>query len=205
MEAARASGRPSPRDLPSGKANRIIEAMRVSVAARGFAGSTFDQVAREAGVSRGLLHYYFGTKENLLIEAVRREADVRMETLDRAVADAVGPDQVLAALVASFEQFLGEGPSHATMFFEVLTLAQRNAEIATELSALMRRVRVHVADVLRAKAQAGVLELKADPDGAAEFLIALADGITVRRLGEPQLDVGPVMGASIQAARALLG
>jgi AcrR family transcriptional regulator len=41
---------------------RIVEAMRRSVAARGAAGSTFDQVAREAGVSRGLLHYHFGTK-----------------------------------------------------------------------------------------------------------------------------------------------
>ena len=48
--------------------------MRTSVATRGIAGSTFDAVAGEAGVSRGLLHYYFGTKERLLIEVVRREA-----------------------------------------------------------------------------------------------------------------------------------
>ena len=36
--------------------------MRTSVGARGAAGATFDVVAREAGVSRGLLHYYFGTE-----------------------------------------------------------------------------------------------------------------------------------------------
>ena len=47
---------------------RIVEAMRRSVAARGAAGATFDHVAREAGVSRGLLHYHFGTKERLLGE-----------------------------------------------------------------------------------------------------------------------------------------
>jgi AcrR family transcriptional regulator len=41
---------------------RIVDAMRRSVAARGAAGATFDHVAREAGVSRGLLHYHFGTK-----------------------------------------------------------------------------------------------------------------------------------------------
>ena len=41
-------------DLPSEKAARIVEAMRASVAERGIAGSTFDRVAREAGVSRGL-------------------------------------------------------------------------------------------------------------------------------------------------------
>ncbi len=54
------------RSLSGEKAQRIIDAMRRSVAQRGTAGSTFDHVSREAGVSRGLLHYYFGTKEQLL-------------------------------------------------------------------------------------------------------------------------------------------
>ena len=65
------------------KATRIVEAMRASVAERGIAGSTFDQVARAAGVSRGLLHYYFGSKERLLVEAVRLECDLRDELLAR--------------------------------------------------------------------------------------------------------------------------
>ena len=49
------------RAIEGEKAQRIVEAMRSSVARRGVAGSTFDHVAREARVSRGLLHYYFGT------------------------------------------------------------------------------------------------------------------------------------------------
>ena len=48
---------------PSGSSRRCAR----SVARRGTAGSTFDHVSREAGVSRGLLHYYFGTKEQLLV------------------------------------------------------------------------------------------------------------------------------------------
>src|ERR1051326_5163471 len=54
------------RELSGEKAQRIIDAMRESVAKRGAAGSTFEHVAREAGVSRGVLHYYFGTKERLV-------------------------------------------------------------------------------------------------------------------------------------------
>jgi AcrR family transcriptional regulator len=77
VEAASAPEVPHPRELAGDKATRIVEAMRVSVAARGIAGATFDHVAREAGVSRGLLHYYFGTKERLLVEVVRRECDLR--------------------------------------------------------------------------------------------------------------------------------
>src|SRR5947199_3955127 len=101
------------RVLPSDKAARIVDAMRTSVAERGIAGSTFDQVARAAGVSRGLLHYYFGSKERLLVEAVRLECDVRDEQLERAIAGAGSAEQVLDALVRTFEEFLGEGPATA--------------------------------------------------------------------------------------------
>ena len=205
VEAVSARELPVGRELAGDKAARIVEAMRISVAARGIAGSTFDHVAREAGVSRGLLHYYFGTKERLLVEVVRRECDVRNERLEQAIAGAQTADDVLDALVQSFEDFLGEGPDTAVMFYEMLTLAQRNDEIATELSELGRRTRAHLADALRAKREAGVLELRADPDALAAFLFALADGVTVRRLSEPDFDIAPVMEQAVAAARALLG
>jgi len=186
------------------KATRIVEAMRASVAERGIAGSTFDQVARAAGVSRGLLHYYFGSKEQLLVEAVRRECDVRDELLDNAIAGAASVEQVLDAMVRSFEDFLGEGPATAVMFHEMLTLAQRNPEIAYELAELGRRTRLHLADALSAKSNAGVLTLRDDPESLAAFLFVLADGILVRRLSEPDFDIRPLMDKAVEAARALL-
>jgi AcrR family transcriptional regulator len=193
------------RELSSDKAERIVEAMRTSVATRGLSASTFDQVAKAAGVSRGLLHYYFGTKERLLVEAVRRECDLRHEQIDRAMADAGSTDEVLAGLVHAFEQYLGEGPSPAVMMFEMVTLAQRNEEIAAQLEDLGRRLRTHIAEALRTKADAGVLELRADADTTASFLLAIADGITLRVMTEPELDIAPLMAQSIAAARALLG
>src|SRR5437870_13414249 len=110
-----ASPTPAPTALAGDKAARIVDAMRASVARRGIAGSTFDHVAREAGVSRGLLHYYFGTKERLLVEVVRREADVRLERIEEAIEASKDAEDVLDALVRGFEDFLGEGPDAAAM------------------------------------------------------------------------------------------
>jgi AcrR family transcriptional regulator len=205
MEAATSAEVPRPRELTSEKAARIVDAMRASVAERGISGSTFDVVAREAGVSRGLLHYYFATKERLLVEVVRRECDVRKRALQDAIEDAQTADEVLDALVRSFQDFLGAGPTAALMQYEMLTLAQRNAEIAGELAELGRSTRAHLADILRAKHDGGALELRADPETVALFLFALADGLTVRALSEPALDVSPAMGQAVAAARALLG
>jgi AcrR family transcriptional regulator len=205
VEAAFSSVARPARELPSDKAARIVEAMRASVAVRGAAGSTFDHVAREAGVSRGLLHYYFGTKERLLTEVVRRECEIRHELLESAVAGAQGGDDVINALVRSFEEYLCEDGSLVMLHYELLTLAQRNEEIAGELAELGRRMRAHLAEVLNAKHDAGVLRLAASPDAVAGFLFALADGLTVRALTEPTLDMRPLMGAAVAAARGMLG
>jgi AcrR family transcriptional regulator len=205
MEAAALPQRSSPGGLPGEKAARIVEAMRTSVATRGIAGSTFDHVAREAGVSRGLLHYYFGTKERLLVEVVRRECEVRGELLELAVDGAADSDELIDALVRSFEEILGEGSSGVVTFYELFTVGQRNNELAAELAELARSTRVRLAEALRARSQSGVFELRAPAEDVANFLFALADGVTIRRLSEPDLDVRRLMDHAVSAARALLG
>src|SRR5437016_13466026 len=114
------------RSLSSEKALRIIEAMRRSVARRGTAGSTFDHVSREAGVSRGLLHYYFGTKEQLLVQAVRRECELRMEMLERQLAQAQSADDFIGQMAQNLQETVRDDPDFVTLLFELFTLARRN-------------------------------------------------------------------------------
>src|SRR3569833_2031654 len=108
MEAAQ-------RTIEGDKAQRIVEAMRSSVARRGVAGSTFDHVAREAQVSRGLLHYYFGSKERLLAEVVRRDCELRMRLIDEQLAGAASADDVIDGLVASLKNVVVGDPAHVTL------------------------------------------------------------------------------------------
>jgi AcrR family transcriptional regulator len=155
-------------------------------------------------VSRGLLHYYFGTKERLLVEVVRRECEVRGELLEQAVAGSASADELIDALVRSFEEILVKGSSGVVTFYELFTVGQRNREIAVELATLARSTRERLGDALRAGSEAGVFELRAAPGDIASFLFALADGVTIRRLSEPELDVRRLMDQAVASARALL-
>jgi AcrR family transcriptional regulator len=192
------------RALSGEKAQRIVEAMRASVARRGAAGSTFDHVAREAGVSRGLLHYYFGTKERLLVEVVRRDCELRMETLDAQLAGARTAEDFIDALVFSLTDLLRNDPDFFPLFFEVFTLSRRNEEIATELAELMRRTRTHVAELLAAKQTEGVLHLNAPADAVTDVLFSLGDGVALRMLTEVERDFDDTIAAGVTCARALL-
>ena len=201
MEAATTDNR---RALTGDKAQRIVDAMRRSVARRGSAGSTFDHVAREAGVSRGLLHYYFGSKEQLLVEVVRRDAELRMGVLDDRLAEARTADDFIDLLVFSLEELVREDPDFITVVFEMFSLSQRNDEIAAELAELLRRTREHVAALLAAKHAEGVLHLHAEPEAIAEVLFALGDGIALRMLADRERDFTETIAAGVAAVRALL-
>ena len=198
MEAA------ATRSLSGDRAQRIVDAMRHSIALRGTAGSTFDHVAREAGVSRGLLHYYFGTKERLLVEVVRRDAEVRLAVLEHRLAEAQTADDFIQVLVIGLREVIADEPDIVALGFELFTLSRRNAEIASEYTELLRGMRVHVAAVLADKQSEGVLRLGADPDAVAEVLFSLADGIALRILAEPERDVMPTIDAAVRSVRALL-
>ena len=191
------------RRLAGDKATRIVDAMRASVAERGTAGSTFDQVARAAGVSRGLLHYYFGTKEKLLVEVVRRDCDVRMAALDAALAKAQTADDFIAVLVASLEDVVRNDPGFVTLVFELFVLSRRHEDVAAEFTELLARPRAQVAALLRAKEAEGVLRLGAEPDAVVDVLFSLADGIWLRMLAEER-DFGPTIAAAVRCVRGLL-
>lgn len=192
------------RPLESEKARRIVDAMRESVARRGSAGSTFDHVAREAGVSRGLLHYYFGTKERLLVEVVRRDSEIRLGALAAALGVARTADDFIDALVRSLEQLIEADPGFVVLMHELFTLSRRNEEIAGELATLSRSARSDIAASLKAKQDEGIVRLGDEPDAVAGVLLALADGLALRFLIEPELDPRPIIAAAVVTARTLI-
>jgi AcrR family transcriptional regulator len=194
-----------PKRLDGEKAQRIIEAMRASVGTRGAAGSTFDHVAREAGVSRGLLHYYFGSKEQLLVEVVRHDCEVRIRGMDERIARATDVDGIIAALVTGLEDFIEGEPGSQAVIYEMLSASRHSEEIRAELAELYRRWRAHLADALRAKEREGVVRLEADPEAVSSMLFSLGDGFGIQVISDPDWDRDAAFELGVRIARRLLG
>jgi AcrR family transcriptional regulator len=192
------------RELSGDKAQRIVDAMRDSVASRGAAGSTFEHVAREAGVSRGLLHYYFGTKEQLLVEVVRRDTELRTERLDERLAPAKSVDDVLEALVASLNDMIENEPGFFLLLFELFSAGRRNPDIQKEVGQLFEKTRSHVADVLRSKDEEGVLSLRFAAEDVVSYLFALGDGFALQALSDASRDSSGAFAVGAASARYLL-
>jgi AcrR family transcriptional regulator len=194
-----------PRRLEGDKAQRIIAAMRASVGKRGAAGSTFDHVAREAGVSRGLLHYYFGSKERLLVEVVRYDLEVRTRNMDERLERAGSIEEILDALVVGLNEFIEDDGGGQAVIYEMLSASRHSEEIRAELAELYRQWRERLAGWLRIKEREGVIRLQAEPEAVASILFALGDGFGIQVLSDPDWDQQASFELGVASARGLLG
>ena len=84
---------------------QIIEATTASIVRHGLAGTTLATVADEAGLSQGVMVFYFKTKQALLAETLRWHYEeyrtIWQAALDRAGTDPV--DRIVALARADFD------------------------------------------------------------------------------------------------------
>jgi AcrR family transcriptional regulator len=204
MEASISQTQREPR-LESEKAQRIVAAMRQSVGTLGAAGATFDRVAQLAGVSRGLLHYYFGTKERLLVEVMRHDTELRIEALERNLAPADSIEAVVEVLVSQLRAFLAEDPAAQAVIYEMFSASRHNEELRQEMANLYSQTRDHIAAALRQKDETGVVKLRGEPQSVASVLLGLGDGFTMQLISDPEWDSDRTLDLGTRTARFLLG
>jgi AcrR family transcriptional regulator len=92
---------------PSGEA--ILDAAEATFAEAGYHGATFSTICRQAGVSRGLPSYQFGTKEELYRQVVQRAADrLKNAVIEpiRECAAAASLGDVLTEMVGAYLDYL---------------------------------------------------------------------------------------------------
>src|SRR5919199_3876893 len=71
---------------PRGSKDRIVAAAYQILAEKGYEATTFKEVARLAEAAQGLIHYYFGSKDRLLLEVLKEASQRTREEMQRFVA-----------------------------------------------------------------------------------------------------------------------
>lgn len=178
--------------------------MRDSVAEVGVAGSTFERVAGKAGVSRGLLHYYFGTKEKLLVEVVRRDTEIRIETFGEELSRSESADELILAFFTAFRRTIEEELGYIYMVSELFIAARHSEELSIELGSLYRNARIEFTKILEQKARDGVIQPRFSVDSVLSYLFAAGDGFSVQTITDPGFDPVRSLEVSYGVAKYLL-
>src|SRR5262249_26082665 len=113
------------RELSGDKAQRIVEAMRSSVARRGISGSTFQRAAREGGPARGPPLASSGPGGPLRGEGAPPPREQRTARLDEPLGAAGSADELLGVLVADLEDSIQNDPGFWVLLFDLFTAGRR--------------------------------------------------------------------------------
>ncbi|AQL42134.1 TetR family transcriptional regulator [Halorientalis sp. IM1011] len=161
-------------------ATEILEATYRALCRHGYADLTTGDIAAETDRSKGLIHYYYDSKENLFAEFL----EFLYEKYTERLASATG-NTPRAELFALFESLLvGEetqaGQEFRTAMLEVTAQAPYNAEIQTELARFDAALFDRVSDLVAAGVDVGEFDDRIDPETAAEFLVTTVTGVHTR-------------------------
>ncbi len=189
----------------SDKRARIVEAMRRCVARYGAPGATFEHVAAEAGVSRGLLHYHFGTKEKLLVAVMDRQTEL-VTTLIRTGIDASqSGEDAITTLLRGTEGIVHHDPDIFLVAFEMIGHARREPSLAESVAAHNRAVCAEIERGLEKLQAAHQLRLSNSPRATAAAMLLLSNGLALQMLERPNDDHEKTIAAAATATRSLLG
>jgi AcrR family transcriptional regulator len=157
----------------------IVRATIRCLARDGYSGLTMKKVAREAGVSQGILHYYFKDKQAILVAALEQV----MADLDRRVIEAARgvrePDARLRSLIATCLDVAATNREFWVVFVEFWGEMMHDRELAAINAGLYGRMRRVVGNIITQGATAGIFR-PVKPLEAGAIILALVDGVSLQ-------------------------
>ena len=190
--AATSPNRPSQREQAAAEARtRILAAAAECIVRDGLAQVRMASIARTAGVSAGLLHYHFDTKELLFGEVLRYSHELSAELNQRALADAGdGPAERLSSFLDRCLPSDQQRADEWLLWQELALLCIRDPHLAKVGAELYEDLYATVTDIVREGVTAGVFTTTLEPRMVAETAVALTVGLGARVLaGDPGLSL----------------
>lgn len=158
---------------------QIVDATIRCLAREGYSGLTMKKVAREAGVSQGILHYYFADKRAILVAALGRV----MADLDRRVLrEAHGsrdPRERLRALIGACLSVATEAREFWIVFVEFWGEMMHDRTLLKINAELYARVRRLIGSIVAQGTRAGRFR-RVNPEHAGAMILALVDGLSLQ-------------------------
>jgi AcrR family transcriptional regulator len=187
--------KPEERCVSDQTKERIVDAAYQALVKHGYHATSMKDIAAEAGVAPGLAHYYFETKEDLLVAAIQHGCEPLMRAWEQAGISLDGPlpedaDPMAFARMA-FELAKVELRTYRGLFlltFDMFGVGLHNPRIASAVRAFIEERRAFVARITR-----GVIAGMAEPPDASAEAIAAAvwgslHGIYLQAVMDPEFD-----------------
>ena len=182
------------------KAQKILDAVRTILAKNGYMGTTISLVAKEAGVSRGLLHYYFKNKDEMLARVIKDNMKISITMISSVFDQNNTPQGYAKGITELLRGVMENDPDFFSLFFEGFAVARNSQIVKRELTILYGKFRKALENSLKKAKEHEIINPGLPVEALAAIITGIIDGMGLQILTEPDLSRNLILWESIEKA-----
>ena len=187
--------------LQADRRTGILDAAQACFARSGFHQTSMQAICAEAGMSPGNLYRYFPSKEAIIAGIAERD---RADAAAKFTAAQNAPDFFAGLAGLARYHLVERSKEEVGLCAEIMAESRRNPDVARIYESIEADVKGRLVAMLRAAAERGEIVRKADFEGVASVLLALADGLSWRRAVDSGFDAESVLPLILEMVKCLL-
>jgi AcrR family transcriptional regulator len=157
----------------------LLDAAERMLVEVGYAGITTRRLAEEAGVNHGLVHYYFGSNENLLVRALERFTERLIERQRELYAADV---PFIEKWRTAMRYLLSEDVTYEKVWLELQALAWNQPDLRKRLARVNDEWRAVLTEAFEQPHRELGVEMPLD--ALVSLVMTFNQGVIVERLGD---------------------
>ena len=166
----------------------LLDATERLLVELGHGGITTRRVADEAGVNHGLVHYYFGSMENLLVRVLERFTDRLIERQRAMYAD---PDVPFSEKWRTAMRYLDTDREYQKVWYELQALAWNRPELRPRVARVDEEWRVVLRDALAEPRERHGIAMPLE--ALVALVITFNEGVILERLSGIEVGHGELL------------
>jgi AcrR family transcriptional regulator len=165
----------------------VLEAAERLFLAQGFGATSLEDIAREAGFSKGAVYSNFAGKTDLFFAIVEGQfVDLSAQLREAVTTAPQDPASQLAAVGRWYERFLLVEAGWSRSLPELAAIAAQDDAARARFAALLQSVEAAITDLLEDQQRTLGLRFGLPPASVAALVVSLVVGLTVRSLHDLQ-------------------
>jgi AcrR family transcriptional regulator len=172
---------------------------------RGMEGTSVEEIAAEAGYTKGAFYANFKSKEELFLTMLDEHFAAEIERMDRALAGSGDPGEEARHAAAAFTDYVFADSEWPVLYFQFAAQAARDEEFREELATRSQAMRAKMVEILR-RWSAGEKEPPLPLEDLSAMIDFMASGFILERTVDPDIPeemFATMMGVFVLGVRAM--
>ncbi len=194
---------PRPKNTDT-RRREIADGLLKAMASRGYEGASMSAVAEAAGVTAGVIHYHFKTKQEILLVALEQLRAAHLQAVEAHCASVPAGSKRLAAFI---EHHLGLGHGNSEQLATWIIVgaeAVKQPQVAEAYGNVWRDLQSILLDIIREGTRQGDFHTRAPEEVAAAILATIQGYFSISAAARDVIPRGSAARNAVLMAQALL-